>query len=64
MTTLSEVTMQILAEAKAKAAALSDDLSMAPGQLHDLYANSSSALMSGNGVRGFTYLLILLLVGA
>jgi small-conductance mechanosensitive channel len=64
MTNLSEVMMQVLSGAKAKVSALGGDLVQAPAEFHDLYTSGSAALMSGGGVRGFTYLLILLIVGA
>lgn len=61
---LANLAMSALAEAKAKIEALGADLAQAPGELRKLNEQSRKALMSGTGVRGFTYLLILLLVGS
>jgi small-conductance mechanosensitive channel len=60
---LSGFSMNLLAEAKARIEMLGGDLAGAPEQIRGLYTASSDALMSGDGVRAFTYLLILLLVG-
>jgi small-conductance mechanosensitive channel len=60
---LSGFSMNLLAEAKARIEMLGSDLAEAPEQIRGVYAASSDALMSGDGVRAFTYLLILLLVG-
>lgn len=56
--------MGALAEAKAKIELLGGDLAQAPAEMRSLYAASSKSLMSGAGVRGFAYILILLLVGS
>ena len=56
--------MNLLAEAKIRIALLSGDLVQAPDEIRDVFAAASKALMSGAGVRGFTYVLILLLVGS
>jgi small-conductance mechanosensitive channel len=61
---LAELAMSAVAEAKAKIEGLASDLVQAPGELRKLNEQSRKALMSGTGVRGFTYLLILLLVGS
>ena len=60
---LAAWSMEVLALAKARIASLGGDLLQAPDELRQLLAAAGSALMSGAGVRGFTYLLILLLVG-
>jgi small-conductance mechanosensitive channel len=55
--------MSVLVDAKARVEALTGHLAQAPDEFHQLAAAASGSLMSGAGVRGFTYLLILLLVG-
>ena len=60
---LSGFAMKVLAEAKSRIASLGDHLVQAPDEIRGLHAAASDALMSGSGVRAFTYLLILLLVG-
>jgi small-conductance mechanosensitive channel len=61
---LAELAMSALAEAKAKIETLGGDLAQAPGEMRKLNDQARKSLMSGTGVRGFTYLLILLLVGS
>ena len=61
---LTELAMGALAEAKAKIERVGGDLAQAPGEMRKLNDQSRKSLMSGTGVRGFTYLLILLLVGS
>jgi small-conductance mechanosensitive channel len=61
---LAELAMSALAEAKAKIERLGGDLAQAPGEMRKLNDQTRRSLMSGTGVRGFTYLLILLLVGS
>ena len=55
--------MELLSGTKARIEALGGDLVQAPDELRQLFATASASVMSGSGVRGFTYLLILLLVG-
>jgi len=52
-----------LAETKARIEVLGANLLQAPEELRRLAADTHAALMSGAGVRGFTYLVILLFVG-
>ena len=61
---LAELAMGMLAHAKARIETLGADLAQAPQEFRRLSEQTRSALMSGTGVRGFTYLLILLLVGS
>jgi len=61
---LAGLAMKLLAEAKERTELLGSDLVQAPDEIRRLYATASEALMSGSGVRAFTYLLILLLVGS
>jgi small-conductance mechanosensitive channel len=56
--------MKLVAEAKARTESLRDDIVQAPHEIGSLYAAASKELMSGSGVRAFTYVLILLLVGS
>ena len=60
---LSGFAMNLLAEAKGRMETLGGHLAQAPDEIRGVYAAASEALMSGAGVRAFTYLLILLLVG-
>ena len=60
---LAGLSMKLLAEAKARTELMGSSLAQAPEEIRRLYMASSDALMSGSGVRAFTYLLILLLVG-
>jgi len=53
-----------LAQTKARIESLAGDFTRAPGELRKLTEQTRKSLMSGTGVRGFTYLLILLLVGS
>src|SRR5689334_13508245 len=55
--------MELLAGTKARLEALANDLVQTPDQLQQLYATAAASLVSGAGVRGFTYVLILLLIG-
>jgi small-conductance mechanosensitive channel len=55
--------MHLLADAKTRLEMLGASLAQAPGEIRSVYAASSDALMSGAGVRAFTYALIMLLVG-
>jgi small-conductance mechanosensitive channel len=52
-----------LATAKARIEALGTDLAQAPAQTAKAIASTRAALMSGPGVRGFTYLMILVFTG-
>ncbi|MGQ0510943.1 MAG: mechanosensitive ion channel family protein [Betaproteobacteria bacterium] len=52
-----------LATAKARIEALGQDLAQAPAQTVKGIASTRAALMSGPGVRGFTYLMILVFTG-
>jgi len=52
-----------LATAKARIEALGTDLAQAPAQTVKAIASTRAALMSGPGVRGFTYLMILVFTG-
>jgi small-conductance mechanosensitive channel len=61
---LSGFAMTLLAGAKARIELLGGHLAQAPDEIRSVYAASSDALMSGAGVRAFTYALILLLVGS
>lgn len=60
---ISAWAMSVLVDAKARVEMLGGNLAHAPEEFQQLYAAASASLMSGAGVRGFTYLLILLLVG-
>ncbi|HUN67264.1 MAG TPA: hypothetical protein VMU46_00575, partial [Burkholderiales bacterium] len=60
---LAEWSVGALAETKARIETLAGDLAKAPGELRSLSDETRSSVMSGTGVRAFTYLLILLLVG-
>jgi len=60
---MSGFAMNLLAEAKARIAMLGSDLVQAPDETRSVFAAAYKVLMSGDGVRGFTYILILLLVG-
>jgi len=61
---LAELAMNALTEVKARIEMLGGDLAQTPDELRKLNVQTRDALMSGTGVRGFTYLLILLLVGS
>lgn len=52
-----------LAETKSRIETLGDHLAQAPDEIRRLLADTRASLISGTGVRGFTYLVILLLVG-
>ena len=56
-------TLEALAQAKSRIGSFASDLILAPDELRGLGAALSDALMSGAGVRAFTYVLILLLIG-
>ena len=60
---LEDFSMSALAQAKARIEVLGSDLAQAPEELRKMNDQTRKALMSGTGVRGFTYLLILLLIG-
>jgi small-conductance mechanosensitive channel len=60
---LAGVAMKIVAEGKARIELLATSLLQAPDEMRSVMASMSQALMSGSGVRAFTYALILLLVG-
>ena len=62
-TGMSDMTISTLAQAKLRFAALAVDLSAAPDELQSLWADASSALISGDGVRAITYVAILFLIG-
>jgi small-conductance mechanosensitive channel len=55
--------MGVLAGAKARIEALALDLAQAPQETMQILESTRASLMSGTGVRGFTYLMILLFVG-
>jgi len=55
--------MGVLAGAKARIEALALDLAQAPQETAQILESTRASLMSGTGVRGFTYLMILLFVG-
>lgn len=57
------MSMDALEGARAALTARGADIAQAPGEIRLLFDAMSSALMSGSGVRAFTYLLILLLIG-
>lgn len=61
---LTEWSMGALTRTKARIESLAGDLAQAPGELRSLTDQTRKSLMSGAGVRGFTYLLILLLTGS
>jgi small-conductance mechanosensitive channel len=61
---VAEWSMGALSQTKARIEALAGNLAQAPGELRRLTAETRKSLMSGEGVRGFTYVLILLLVGS
>ena len=61
---LAEMPMGALAEAKARIETLAGNIAQAPAELRQLTDQTRKSLMSGAGVRGYTYLLILLLVGS
>lgn len=52
-----------LAETKSRIETLGEHLAQAPDEMRSLLADTRAALISGTGVRGFTYFVILLLVG-
>src|ERR1700694_3252833 len=60
---MTGMTMDVLEGAKARISALGVDLVQAPDEMRRLLADTSTALMSGSGVRAVTYLLILILIG-
>ena len=60
---LAELSMGALAETKARIETLAGNFAQAPGEMRRVTEQTRKAMMSGTGVRGFTYLLILLLVG-
>jgi small-conductance mechanosensitive channel len=60
---LAQWSVGALAQTKARIESLAGDLVKAPDELRTVTDDTRRALMSGTGVRGFTYLLILLLVG-
>ena len=55
--------VRLLAKAKARIETLQENLALAPGETRQAIATTRASLMSGTGVRGFTYAMILLLVG-
>jgi small-conductance mechanosensitive channel len=55
--------VQALEAAKERIDVLARDLAQGPAQLADVIGNAHAALMTGEGVRAFTYVVILLLVG-
>ena len=55
--------MHVLAGAKSRIEALGVDLAQAPEDTHNAFETARASLMTGTGVRGFTYLVILLFVG-
>jgi small-conductance mechanosensitive channel len=61
---VSGFSMNLLAEAKDRIELLGGHLAQASDEIRSLYAVFSKELMSGSGVRAFTYVLILLLVGS
>lgn len=61
---LAQWSIGALAQAKARIESIGVDLADAPAELRRLTGQTRASLMSGTGVRGFTYLLIMLLVGS
>ena len=55
--------MEVLAGAKARIEALGVDLAQSPEDTLKAFETARTSLMTGTGVRGFTYLMILLFVG-
>jgi small-conductance mechanosensitive channel len=55
--------MGVLAGAKARIETLGVDLAKAPGETVQILESARASLMTGTGVRGFTYLMILLFLG-
>ncbi|MBI3371333.1 MAG: mechanosensitive ion channel family protein [Betaproteobacteria bacterium] len=61
---LAQWSIGALTQAKARIETLAGDLAQAPAELRRLNGQTRASLMSGTGVRGFTYLLIMLLAGS
>jgi small-conductance mechanosensitive channel len=61
--TMASWSVQALEAAKERIDVLARDLAQGPAQLADVIGNAHAALMTGEGVRAFTYVVILLLVG-
>ena len=60
---LAAWSVQALEATKARIDVLGRDLAQGPAELGNVIAAAQSALMTGEGVRAFTYVVILLLVG-
>jgi small-conductance mechanosensitive channel len=60
---MAEWSADLLASTKARLEVLRSDLAQAPGEAKAAYEKTRASLMTGSGVRGFTYLMILLFVG-
>jgi small-conductance mechanosensitive channel len=60
---LAEWSVNALADTKLRIASMGGDLMQAPEEMRRLAAGTRDSLMSGEGVRGFTYFVILMLVG-
>jgi small-conductance mechanosensitive channel len=60
---MAEWSMQALEASRARVEVLGRDLLQGPAELANVVAGTKSALMTGMGVRSFTYVVILLLVG-
>jgi moderate conductance mechanosensitive channel len=61
--TMASWSVQALEVARERIDVLGRDLAQGPAQLANVMGNTHAALMTGEGVRAFTYVVILLLVG-
>jgi moderate conductance mechanosensitive channel len=61
--TMASWSVQALDVARERIDVLGRDLAQGPAQLANMMGNTHAALMTGEGVRAFTYVVILLLVG-
>src|SRR5688572_15638600 len=61
--TMASWSVQALDVARERIDVLGRDLAQGPAQLANVMGNTQAALMTGEGVRAFTYVVILLLVG-
>lgn len=61
--TMASWSVQALEVARERIDVLGRDLAQGPAQLANVMGNTQAALMTGEGVRAFTYVVILLLVG-
>jgi small-conductance mechanosensitive channel len=60
---MADWSVALLAKAKARIETLQQDLVLGPEESHEAFDAARGALMTGAGVRGFTYVMILLFVG-